>query len=99
MITLHHIPVCPFSQRLEILLAFKGCPDLVQVSLVDITQPRPAALQALSSGSTALPLLVADDGTVLRESLVILRYLDVVLPGPPLARPDPLCHTVENLLA
>lgn len=99
MITLHHIPVCPFSQRLEILLAFKGCPDHVQFSLVDITRPRPEALLAMSGGSTALPLLVAGDGTALRESLVILRYLDEVLPGPPLAHPNPLRHAVESLLA
>src|SRR5512143_34589 len=54
----HHIPVCPFSQRLEILLALKGCPDAVRFEVVDITRPRDPALLALTRGRTALPVLV-----------------------------------------
>ena len=38
--TLHHIPICPFSQRLEILLHLKGLSDAVDFSVVDITVPR-----------------------------------------------------------
>lgn len=98
MPTVHHIPACPFSQRLQILLAVKGCSGVVDFHVVDITQPRPPELLALADGSTALPLLVADDGTVLRESLVILRYLDTLLPRP-VAQPGPLQHAVEDLLA
>lgn len=98
MITVHHIPVCPFSQRLEILLSLRGQRDAVRFSVVDITRPRAPELLALTGGRTALPVMVAADGTVLRESLVILRYLDAVLPGPTLARPDPLQHALENLL-
>lgn len=97
-IIIHHIPVCPFSQRLEILLALKGCRDAVEFRVVDITKPRPPELQALSGGSTALPLAVAPDGTVLRESLVILRWLDATL-GPRIAAPEPLAHAVEDLFA
>lgn len=93
----HHIPVCPFSQRLEILLTLKGLRHRVDFKAVDITVPRSPALLALSGGSTALPLLQADDGTVLRESLVILRYLDSRYPQP-VAQADPLRHAVENLL-
>ena len=36
----HHIPVCPFSQRLEILLALKDLRNRVDFRVVDITQPR-----------------------------------------------------------
>lgn len=102
MITIHHIPVCPFSQRLEILLALKGLNTdghAVQFRAVDITQPRPSELLALTGGHTALPIAVLDDGTVLRESLVILRYLDSALPGPALAQPDPARHALEDLFA
>ncbi|MBI5255612.1 MAG: glutathione S-transferase family protein [Burkholderiales bacterium] len=98
MLTVHHIPVCPFSQRLEILLALKGCPEAVAFEVVDITQPRAPELLRKTGGSTALPVLETADGTVLRESLVILRYLDMALPGPPVAQAEPLRHAVENLL-
>lgn len=93
----HHIPVCPFSQRLEILLDLKGRRDAVTFSVVDITRPRSPALLALSGGSTALPILVTADG-VLKESLVILRYLDEVLAGAPIARATPYERAIENML-
>jgi glutathionyl-hydroquinone reductase len=38
--TVYHIPVCPFSQRLEILLALKGLRGAVDFHVVDITKPR-----------------------------------------------------------
>lgn len=94
----HHIPVYPFSQRLEILLELKGCRDAVEFRVVDITQPRPAALLALTRGLTALPVLQTEDGTVLRESLVILRYLDERFSARRVAQADPLRGAVENLL-
>lgn len=99
----HHIPVCPFSQRLEILLTLKGCRDAVDFRTVEITKPRDPALLARTRGVTALPVLEADAGplragVVLRESLVILRYLEMRFPDPPVARRDPLEHAQENLL-
>ena len=81
---IHHIPVCPFSQRLEILLALKGLSDVVRFEVVDITKPRDPALLAKTGGATALPVLDTEDGGVLRESLVILRYLEDRFPDPPL---------------
>jgi len=93
----HHIPVCPFSQRLEILLALKGKRDAVTFSVVDITRPRPPALLQLSGGSTALPILETTAG-VLKESLVILRYLDETFAEPPIARATPYERAVENML-
>ena len=53
----HHIPVCPFSQRLEILLALKGLRNRVDFRVVDITQPRPEWLLKETRGTTALPIL------------------------------------------
>lgn len=93
----HHIPVCPFSQRLEILLVLKGLRDAVEFRVVDITRPRDPALLRLSRGSSALPILETDQG-VLRESLVILRYLDELFSEPAIAQADPYRRAVENML-
>ncbi|MCC7427808.1 MAG: glutathione S-transferase family protein [Alphaproteobacteria bacterium] len=93
----HHIPVCPFSQRLEILLALKGLRDRVAFRVVDVTRPRDPALLRLARGSTALPIMRTPQG-VLRESLVILRYLDELFPAPMIAAPDPYRRAVEAML-
>lgn len=93
----HHIPVCPFSQRLEILLALKGLREAVAFRVVDITRPRDPRLLELARGSTTLPILETGRG-VLRESLVILRYLDERFPDPPIAATDPFRRAVENML-
>lgn len=94
----YHIPVCPFSQRLEILLALRGLEDAVTFRVVDITKPRDPELLAKTRGTTALPVLETPEGAILKESLVILRYLDEALPGAPLRRQDPLEHAVESML-
>ena len=94
----HHIPVCPFSQRLEILLALKDRRSEVEFRVVDITRPRPEALVAKTRGSTALPVLETAHGPVLRESLVILQYLEDLFPQPPVAQRDPTRRAVENML-
>ncbi|MBX9757988.1 MAG: glutathione S-transferase family protein [Beijerinckiaceae bacterium] len=93
----HHIPVCPFSQRLEILLALKGAEGAFDFSTVDITKPRDPALLAKTRGVTALPVLETPDGAIIRESLVILRYLDDMQP-PQIARAAPYERAVENML-
>lgn len=94
----HHIPVCPFSQRLEILLQLKGCRDAVEFRVVDITRPRDPDLLRKTRGTTALPVLELADGRVLKESLVILQYLDETLPGGSVRRADPFEHAVERML-
>ena len=94
----YHIPVCPFSQRLEIMLALRGQSDVVEFKVVDITKPRDPELLAKTRGTTALPVLETPDGTIVKESLVILRYLDELLEGPMLRRPDPVEHAIESML-
>lgn len=94
----HHIPVCPFSQRLEILLALKDRREAVDFRVVDITRPRDPELLAKTRGSTALPVLELPDGRILKESLVILRYLEDTVGGPPVAQRDPWQHAIEHLL-
>ncbi|MCF4098423.1 glutathione S-transferase family protein [Maritalea mediterranea] len=96
-ITVYHIPVCPFSQRLEILLALKGRQDAVDFQVVDITKPRDPELLAKTRGTTSLPVLETTDGEILKESLVILRYLDEVI-GRPIRQREALRHAVENML-
>jgi glutathione S-transferase len=93
---MHHIPVCPFSQRVEIVLALKGVTDAVSFRVVDITMPRDPALLVLSNGTTALPILETEKG-VLKESLVIMRYIDERF-GPPIARADVYERAVEQMM-
>jgi glutathione S-transferase len=94
----YHIPVCPFCQRLEILLKLKGRCDDVDFMVIDVTRPRPDWLLAKTRGTTALPLLETADGRVLKESLVILQYLDDVFPEPRVAQRDPYRRAVESML-
>jgi glutathione S-transferase len=93
----YHIPVCPFCQRLEILLDLKGQTDAVDFDCIDITKPRPDWLLELTGGSTSLPVLVTDQDQPLKESLVLMRYLDGHLPGQ-VMRNDPYEHAVEELV-
>lgn len=93
----YHIPVCPFCQRVEIILALKGMSDKVDFSVVDITKPRDPALLEKSRGTTALPLLALPDRRVIKESLVILRYFDEAL-GKPISRADAYERAVENMM-
>jgi len=96
--TLYHIPVCPFSQRVEILLELKGLREAVDFSVVDITTPRDPALLAKTRGTTALPVLELEDGRIIKESLVLLRYFEDRYPDPLVARTDPYERAVENML-
>ncbi|HEY8595315.1 MAG TPA: glutathione S-transferase family protein [Devosiaceae bacterium] len=95
---IHHIPACPFSQRLEILLALKGRQGAVTFHVVDITRPRDPELLHKTRGTTALPVLETPGGQVIKESLVILRYLDETVGPRPVRRADPAEHAVENML-
>lgn len=95
---LYHIPVCPFSQRVEILLELKGRRGAVDFSVVDITRPRDPALLAKTRGTSALPVLELEDGRILKESLVLLRYFEDRFPEPRVARSDPYERAVENML-
>jgi glutathione S-transferase len=94
----HHIPVCPFCQRLEILLELKGHRADVDFHVVDITRPRTPELLAKTRGTTAMPILETTEGIVLRESLVLMRYLDELFPERPVARRDVTERAIENLM-
>lgn len=97
-LTVYHIPVCPFCQRLEILLTLKGCRDRVAFHVIDVTQPRPDWLLDKTHGATALPVLETENGGIIQESLVILQYLEDRFPEPAVAQRDPYRHAVEGML-
>ena len=97
-LTVYHIPVCPFSQRVEILLSLKGKRDEVDFHVIDITQPRPDWLLNKTRGTTSLPVLETPDGRIIKESLVILQYLEDLYPERPVAQRDPYRRAVENML-
>ncbi len=96
-LTVYHIPVCPFSQRLEILLTLKGCHQ-VDFQVVDITRPRPEWLLEKTRGTTALPVLETEKGEIVKESMVILQYLEDRFPEPAVAQRDPYRHAVEGMM-
>lgn len=93
---LYHFPGCPYSERVEILLHLKGLVGAVQDVELDISQPRPDWLLQKTGGSTALPVL--DCGAhVVKESAVILRFLDERFAERPIRQADPLHHAVESM--
>ena len=96
--TIYHIPVCPFCQRLDILLTLKGRRDEVEFHVIDITQPRPDWLLQKTRGTTALPVMETAEGHIIKESLVILQYLEDIYPDSPVAQRDPYRRAVENML-
>lgn len=95
---IYQVPACPFSQRLEILLELKGARRSVDLHFIDITRPLPDWLLSMTGGAASLPVLSIARGQVIRESLVIMDYLDGCLPGRTVAHPDPYRRAVEQML-
>lgn len=94
---LYHFPGCPYSERVEILLNLKGLDGAIEDIELDISKPRPDWLLDKTGGITALPVL--DCGTqVIRESAVILRFVDSRFPERRIGHPDPLHHAIESML-
>jgi glutathione S-transferase len=98
-LTVYQIPVCPFTQRLAILLELKGMSGALDFHVVDITRPRPDWLLEKSRGATALPILETEDGKIIKESMIILRYLEDRFPHPPVMQTDPWRRAVEGMMA
>lgn len=97
-LTIYHIPVCPFSQRLEILLSLKGLQEKIKFQVIDITKPRPAWLLEKTRGTTSLPVLETAGGEIIKESLVIMQYLEDIFPEKSIAQHDPYKRAVENMM-
>jgi len=97
-LTMYHIPGCPFSERVEIVLALKGLAHIMADVEIDISKPRPDWLLKKTRGTTALPALELDNGETLKESMVIMRYLDDRFSEPHVAQRDAYRHAVESML-
>ena len=95
---MYHIPGCPFSERVELLLDLKGLHGIMADHEIDISKPRPDWLLKKTRGTTALPALELENGETLKESMIILRYFDELYPEPPIAQADPYRHAVEQML-
>ena len=95
---IYHIPGCPFSERVEILAELKGLQDVFEDMEIDISRPRPEWLLKKTRGSTKLPAMTLENGETLKESMVIMRYLEDRFPDPPVAQRDPYLHAVEGML-
>lgn len=80
------------------LLTLKGKRDAVRFEVVDVTRPRDAELLRKTAGATALPVLELEDGTILRESLVLLQYFDERFPEPHVRPRTPRERAIENLM-
>jgi glutathione S-transferase len=94
---LYHFPGCPYSERVEILLNLKGLDGAIEDVELDISKPRPDWLLEKTGGVTALPVLDCGE-QVLRESAVILRYVDSQFPERRIRHADPLRHAIESML-
>jgi glutathione S-transferase len=93
---LYHIPGCPYSERVEILMALKGLQHLIDDQEIDISKPRPSWLLEKTGGASALPAMDVPGGT-LRESMTILRYLEDRFPERAVAQRDPYRHAIESM--
>lgn len=86
---LYDFQYAPNPRKLRVYLAEKGIAiPLVPVDLLKDEQRAPEFLQLNPTGG--VPVLVLDDGTVLRESLAIIEYLEELHPDPPLIGATPL---------
>jgi glutathione S-transferase len=96
--TMYHIPGCPFSERVEILLELKGLSTWFADVEIDISKPRPSWLLQKTQGTSSLPAMELDNGETLKESMVIMRYIEDRFPQRPVAQRDPYRHAVESML-
>ncbi|GAA3538073.1 maleylacetoacetate isomerase [Zobellella aerophila] len=80
------------SYRVRIALALKGLDYTYQGINIRVGEQRSADYQALNP-SQGVPLLVADNGTAISQSLAIIAYLDDVYPGPKLIPEELLAKT------
>ena len=85
----YHIPICPFSQRLEILMELKGARDAVDFRTVDITKPRDEHILNLSGGTTELPVMELPNKGALKEGLVLMEFIEDSFPEPANRRDHP----------
>ena len=84
---LYHDPRAPNPRRVRIFLAEKGVPyDTIEVSIAAAEHHKPEFRK--KNPLALLPVLELADGTVLRESMAICRYIEELHPEPNLFGAD-----------
>lgn len=94
----YYIFVCLFFQRLEIFLVLWGFDDVVEFCVVDIIKLCDFVLLVKIWGMMVLFVMEMFDGQIVKESLVILWYLDEVLDGLFLWCVDLVEYVIELML-
>jgi glutathione S-transferase len=93
---LYHLPLCPFSRKLRLVLAEKK----IEVELIEerVWERRTDFLRLNPAG--AVPVLMEGGGAVLADSGAIAEYIEEVAPSPPLLPVEPLARAeVRRLVA
>src|SRR5262245_29000821 len=81
-------PTSPYARKVRIVLGEKriACEELVpSAARIDLSQKNPLA---------KVPTLELDDGTLLFDSVVIVEYLDALVPEPRLIPEPPLARAL-----
>ena len=89
-------PSVPSASVSEILLALKGLTGTIDFQVVDITKPRDPALLAKTPGTTAFAVPSRREAGVLRESLVLMQYVEDRFPEPRVAAVGPFARGVRT---
>jgi glutathione S-transferase len=94
---LHHFSWGLYPVRVTLYLAEKAIPD-VQLIEVDPTDPRTLSRVHELSPLGTVPVLEAEDGLVIRQSLAILEYLEERFPEPNLMGETPAARAATREL-
>ncbi len=87
-VILHDHSLSSFAQKVKIALREKGMPFEATVP-PDFGTGRTDTASAAANPRREVPVLLAEDGTAISGSAVILDYLGTRHPDPPLLPPDP----------
>jgi len=93
VMTLFCSPTCAYSHRARFVLMEKGI--AVDVEYIDVNHPPEDLLEQSSHGTT--PTLI-DRELVLRDSRIIMEYLDERFPHPPLHPMDPVSRARARMI-
>lgn len=94
-LVLYQILICPFCQRVQIILSLKQV--AVRNVYIDGVAPRPKDFLELTDGSQQCPVLQIDN-LVLKESIVIMEYIDEAFDGCRVRRTLPHERAIENMI-
>ena len=79
MLTLRSSPLSPFGRKVRIAADMLGLSDRIEVTAADTSNPEDDLRRQNPLGK--IPVLIAEDGTSLYDSRVILDYLDHLAGG------------------